>query len=441
MYSSPPETFPPEIRVGVSLLGEHLEISYPADYRLVDKATEEVLPLPPGRYKLVDVTEGIQVQEAFGESRGIYQGPLYLEPLSPQPAELCFELYNSSFGKAYRGALEIISDNKNGLLAINILDLESYLRGVVPKEMPASWGNYGGMEALKAQAVAARTYAFYYLGLPGQPHYSVCDTQSSQVYGGKDAETPNTDSAVAQTYGEVVLFNNRVVPLFYHATNGGYTELAQNVWNDSVPYLSCAPDPYDDPANPLRLENMVIHHYAAWEANFPADALGSLLAEKGYGNPGPVEEIKIASAFESGRVEELRVKGTDGTVSLFKEGARTVFGLRSQLYTVRSEPESRVWVTSNRNGVENKDSFQELEGKWALSGLPGKTMLFGEYYTVLGKQTKARVPFQAFIFEGRGWGHGLGMSQNGAYNRSRAGQSCEEILSFYYPGTNLANGY
>ena len=131
---------------------------------------------------------------------------------------------------------------------------QSYLRGVVPREMPPSWGNYGGMEALKAQAVAARAYALYCLGLQSHRHYDLCDTQFTQVYGGKDSETPNTDSAVAQTFGEVLLYDNRVIQPFYHATNGGYTDLAQNVWNNSVPYLDCVADPYDDPANPLNLE-------------------------------------------------------------------------------------------------------------------------------------------------------------------------------------------
>lgn len=440
VHSFPSETNPPEMRVKISLLEEHLELSYSSDYRLVNRATGAELPLPPGRYKLVSSASGIQVLNALGESQGIFQGPLYLESLAPQPADLFFELHNSCYGKQYRGALEVIRDN-DGLLAVNILDLESYLRGVVPREMPPSWGNYGGMEALKAQAVAARAYALYCLGLQSHRHYDLCDTQFTQVYGGKDSETPNTDSAVAQTFGEVLLYDNRVIQPFYHATNGGYTDLAQNVWNNSVPYLDCVADPYDDPANPLNLGSMVIHNYACWEASFPADAFSSLLVEKGYNNPGMVEQVKIASAFESGRVEELRIEGTSGVVSLFKEQARTVLGLRSQLYNVRSEPESRVWVASYRGGVENKESFSELEGKWALGDPPGNKMLFGASFTVLGDRKTARVPFQAFIFEGRGWGHGLGMSQNGAYNRSRAGQSYREILAFYYPGTNLAIGY
>ena len=99
--------------------------------------------------------------------------------------------------------------------------------------MPSSWGNYGGIEALKAQAVAARTYALYHQSLQRHSGYHICDNQHCQVYGGKDAESPNTDQAVAETRGELLTYGGKAIEPVYHATNGGFTEQAENVWANS----------------------------------------------------------------------------------------------------------------------------------------------------------------------------------------------------------------
>lgn len=431
---------PPEVRVGITLLNDYVELSYGSNYRLINTATGAPLPIPPGRYRLVNTASGIQVVDTQGRSRGVYRGPFYLQPLSPQQ-DLSFQLHNARFGLSYRGALEVIRV-ADRLVAVNILDLESYLRGVVPREMPSSWGNYGGMEALKAQAVAARTYALCYHGQGRHADYHVCDSQHCQVYGGVEAETPNTDRAVEMTRGEILTFNGRAISPFYHATNGGYTELPQNVWSVSLEYFKSEHDPYDDPDNPLGLGNMVIHRHATWEMDIPVGALGQLLAEAGHIESGKVESIVVSSTFPSGRVNELRLNfAGGGSFSLYKEKARTALGLRSQLYTVRDNPEPRVWIVSNAGGVERKESLAELEGKWVAGAGGVKNMLIGDSFPVLSKGGRDTVPYAAFIFEGRGFGHGIGMSQNGAYNRSRVGHNYREILSFYYPGTQLVRGY
>ncbi|RJX27970.1 MAG: SpoIID/LytB domain-containing protein [Dethiobacter sp.] len=434
--------YPPEMRVGISLLNSHVELSFDSGYCLVNKASGTTLPLPAGNYRLVNVCSGIQVLDMPGNSQGVFSGPLELKPLSSQSSGQSFQLHNARYGQEYRGALEVFAEG-NTLRAVNILDLESYLRGVLAREMPSSWGNYGGMEALKAQAVAARTYALYNHSLQRHTGFHLCDSQHCQVYGGKNSETGNTDSALSQTRGEILTFNNRVIAPFYHASNGGYTEAPQNVWTSGLPYFTSVPDPYDDPDNPPPgLVNFVVHRYARWEADVPLSSLGLLLAKSGFSNPGEIERVDIVSAFPSGRVEDVRIRGTGGAVvSLLKEKARTALGLRSQLYTVRSEPEPRVWIASSVNGMERKESFPELEGKWVASGYTMKRMLIGESFSAQGNGTKSFVPYQALIFEGRGWGHGIGMSQNGAYNRSRAGHGYRDILSFYYPGTQIDIGY
>ena len=431
---------PPQMRVGISISGNHLELSFDSGYTLINMVNGAPLQLPAGRYKLVNTGGGIQVLNIINTSQGVFSGPLYLKPSSSQPSGQAFQLHNARFGSEYRGGLEIFAEG-SALRAVNIIDMESYLRGVLPREMPASWGSYGGMEALKAQAVAARSYALYNQSLQRHSGFHVCDSQHCQVYGGKSCETSNTDTALSQTRGEILTFSGKLIQPFYHATNGGYTELTQNVWSGTLPYFSSTPDPFDDPSNPLGLNNFIVHRQALWEADIPINSLQTLLVNSGYNNPGQVTEIKVASTYPSGRVNELRIQGTSGFVSLFKERARTVLGMRSQLYSVQDEPQPRVWIASAVSGVERKESFSELEGKWAIGGNTMKRMLIGESFTATGNGTRGQVPYMSFVVEGQGWGHGIGMSQNGAYNRSRAGQNHNEILSFYYPGAQIEAGY
>ena len=432
----------PQMKVGITLAESSLRLSFAGDYRLVDQSSGSIVEIPAGEYKFFLSRSGnshvIEIQDLSGRSYANFSGSLYLKALA-SPADSSFKIINAQYGQEYRGELEISIDGSGHKInAVNIIDLENYLRGVIAGEMPSAWGNYGGMEALKAQAVVARTYALYEQGLQRHSGYHLCDAQHCQVYGGKGAETFNTDQALAETRGEILTYNGEVIEPFYNATNGGFTEQPQNVWLNPVPYIRSEPDFFDDPANPLGIREMIIHPSASWEADIPLEKISSLLISGGYTDVGEVEHMEIASSFQSGRVNELVIQGTGGKVSLFKEKSRTLLGLKSQLFTIREEPETRVWIASAINGLERKERLFELEGKWAISGKGMPKMLLGENFTVLSSKGHSKVPYNsAFIFEGRGLGHGIGMSQNGAYNRSRQGHSYTDILSFYYPGTAI----
>lgn len=143
-------------------------------------------------------------------------------------------------GKAYRGVLELRTTREGRVRAVNWLSAESYLRGVVPAELgPEVWPQ---LEALKAQAVAARTYLFANLGQFEEEHYDLCATPRCQVYGGKDAEHPLSDRAVRETRGEIVTYEGRPISALYTATCGGHTEDVENVFPEqSAPYLRGVP--------------------------------------------------------------------------------------------------------------------------------------------------------------------------------------------------------
>ncbi|MGN0017692.1 MAG: SpoIID/LytB domain-containing protein [Candidatus Gastranaerophilaceae bacterium] len=146
----------------------------------------------------------------------------------------------SSKNRWYRGIF--ILKNRNGLLTlINKLDIESYLQGVVPAEMPSSWE----YEAHKAQAIAARSYALANLGKRASYGYDLKDTPEDQAYNGASAETEKTNQAVSDSYGIVLIYDLKIIPAFYSASAGGHTVGAGDVWNRDLPYIRAVPS-YDD---------------------------------------------------------------------------------------------------------------------------------------------------------------------------------------------------
>ncbi len=426
------------LQVGITLKDRWAEVSFDEMYRLVDQATGEEISTPPGKHSFFVVENGIRIVNQTGSTVGVYRGPIYLEFDKNIDGQAVFTLQNAQHGEKYRGSLKIQQDSDNRIQTINIVTLDAYVRGVVPREMPASWGNYGGMAALKAQAVASRTYALYYQKQSRHNGYDLCDTQHCQVYGGKSCEADNTNRAVEETSGEILQYQGRIIAPYYHATNGGFTELAQNVWSEALPYIQSVHDPYDDPANPHNINHMVIHNHAKWQTSLSVSEIEQRLDLNNPGS-GPINHIEIISIFPSGRVNELQVSLAGGdTLSYFKENTRIFLGLRSQLFRIRETLESRVWLSGRSSRLDQKESVSELEGKWVINASGEKRMLLGNTFSARGASKEIQVPQKSFIIEGNGWGHGIGMSQNGAYNRSRAGHDYQEILSFYYPGTVLS---
>lgn len=140
----------------------------------------------------------------------------------------------------YRGNF-LIYNTGNGLILINDVDLESYIQGVVPSEMPARWNT----EALKAQAIAARSYAVANMGKRAKYGFDVKDTTEDQVYKGASAETIKTNEIVKNTRGQVLVYGNKVIPAYYHASSGGQTLNSSQVWGKDLPFIK-AVEAYDE---------------------------------------------------------------------------------------------------------------------------------------------------------------------------------------------------
>ena len=226
-------------------------------------------------------------------------------PLLFQPAGGSLELK-----RRYRGSIQI--DVVSGRLrAINVVGLEQYLYGVVPSEMPNTWHP----EALKAQAVAARSYA---LATRKIGPFDLYPDTRSQVYLGIDHEKPSTTAAVDATAGKVLLFEGQVAKTFFFSTSGGRTASAEDVWGKPVPYLVSVPDPYDS-----------ISPYHNWG---PFAFTGAKLARV-LKMSGRVLDLR-PELNSSGRIETLTVVGTKGSVSVPGNDLRRRLGLRSTWFSV-----------------------------------------------------------------------------------------------------------
>lgn len=273
----------------------------------------------------------------------------------------------------YRGRV-LLTPSGQGLTAVNHVDLEEYLYSVVASEMPTSWHP----EALKAQAVAARSFALHRRS--SGKLYDVKDTTSSQVYKGVAAETDSTRSAVRNTDSEVLTYSGKVIEAVFHSSSGGHTENSEHVWSSPRPYLQGVPD-FDQAAPVFQ-----------WSQDFSADQLRSKMTAKfgqSIASVGNIVAIAPGVASPHGRLRSVVVQGDRGSQTVNATEVRQALGLRSTLFTVTPQSSAKAGGTS-------------------------------------------------FVFQGRGYGHGIGMSQYGARGMAEQGNPYQTILGHYYRNAMLS---
>jgi stage II sporulation protein D len=212
----------------------------------------------------------------------------------------------------YRGVLELRPSASGGLDAINAVQIDDYVRGVVAAEMPSGFP----AEALRAQAVAARSYALAEM-ISGGDGYTLYDDTRSQVYGGVGAETAASDQAVADTARQVVAYGGKIATTYFYSTSGGHTEDVENVFGgDAIPYLRGVPDPYDG-ASPY-------HRWTVIKTPAEMDAALSGLVK------GNLEKIVATKRGASPRIITADLVGSDGTTSVSGETLAARLGLRDR---------------------------------------------------------------------------------------------------------------
>lgn len=300
---------------------------------------------------------------------------------------------------AYRGTV-MLSLDSGKIKVINCVELEDYLKSVVPSEMPASWN----IEALKAQAICARNYALSNLGKYKSWGFDMDDTVSNQVYKGVSAENPNSTKAVEATRGISLLYNGELVQTFFYSSGAGSTEDVENVWGSSVPYLKSVSVPNE--------------YVYEWETVFSSYDLNERLKSVGV-NVGNVQRIEITGRSFTGRVKEVTVIGDKGTYTAKNEKARTIFGLKSALYNLE--------VSDNSQPLPDITSYSP-----SVQGAILGKYIFERIFNPLGFDNDA-----VYTFKGKGYGHAVGMSQYGAKALADSGYTYDKILTHFYTGSYI----
>ncbi|MGL1901240.1 MAG: SpoIID/LytB domain-containing protein [Fibrobacterales bacterium] len=291
--------------------------------------------------------------------------------------------------ESYRGYFEV-RKNKSHLTLINELPIEEYLRGVLPHEMGHRKENH--LEALRAQAVSARTYTYKHLNSRKKYHFDLFADVRDQMYKGINSEYGLSDFAVMSTKGVIITHSDTLIDAYYHSTCGGRTASIHNVWPKAspTPYLITAPDVRAD-GTPWCSQSRFVNWTLNWKRS---DIISN--ANNYFKNYNPsaksfsrLDRLEIFGWTHSGRIKELRLNTNSGN------------------YTVSSD-----------------------KSRWLLRRPESKSILMSSRF-ILHKTNSG------YRATGKGFGHGIGFCQMGAMSRSDAGQTFEQIIKAYYTGTEL----
>ncbi len=329
--------------------------------------------------------------------------------------------------RRYGGELRVTL-NGNLFRVVNHLGVESYLASVIGSEMPKTWP----IEALKAQAVAARTYALKRYRSKG--NFDIKADTFSQVYLGKESETHTTKLAANSTKTLVLTYKGKLINAVFHSSSGGQTESSGHVWKKQLQYLKSVKD-YDD-QNPKR----------KWELWFTPRELRTI-----FRNLGNIQSIEILRKSPTGRVKEVAFVGTLGRLKFSGDEIRKKLGLKSSLVSFDLLPYPPIIHKDGTYQLSEISSKEQLETKLSTSSSDINRQLRSPKYLIDIPPLPPVIPpppvapakssFSGqgpyLYIRGRGAGHGVGMSQWGAKGLAQQGLGFRKILRHFYRGTRI----
>lgn len=323
-------------------------------------------------------------------------------------------------GKNFRGSIYFKRYTDSDLTVINQLNIEEYLYGVLPKEISGTWP----LEAQKAQAVTARNFTLVKLNEHSNYGFDLCSTTHCQVYGGYDVEHPNANKAVDQTKGQFLTYNGELVTAFYHSNSGGRTENSENIWSFPLEYIKAVDDPYS-----------IGQPNANWTFSYTKQQIEDILVSKGM-DVGLIISITPLEYSENGRVLKLEINGSKNKIVLEKDKIRNILGynnIKSTWFQIESDGDVTVLSGVNQNSTKTS-----LASKYVATDSGIVKMNTENINIYNGKELiSVSIAPDKFVFTGKGWGHGLGMSQWGAKTMAEQGFTFEQILTHYYTGTKI----
>lgn len=382
------------VRVGIKIDTAEIVLSSPGSSVVQDRDGNVVArPRANEVWTFTASDSTINLQNAAGESASSSRGPLTLHVEDSAIVKIG--------DKPYRGDVVLRVAGPGRLSAINVVEMENYLLGVVPFEI----GRLGAtaIEAMKAQAVAARTYAIGNMNGRGSLGFDFYATVADQVYGGTSGEDSVVSRAVRETRGEIITHAGRPIMAYYSSTCGGHTADVNESWpwRPPQPYLKGRPDT-DDAGEAYCKTSSRFRWTNAWRGDSLRMVLQQTLSTR-LRNPNfritKVEDVRVTGHSNSGRAE---------AVSITADGV-----------TYRIPADSIRWVLKPTPGAAGLNSSLIFDLKATQSN---------------GEVSRLEV-------RGGGWGHGVGMCQVGAINRAKAGQNYRQILGAYYTDTKIDRLY
>ena len=340
--------------------------------------------------------------EVFLSENGIVLAEVGKESFEKNLSKVYFEPKKKSYWfvlnqKEYRGVLEVVySSEKKSMLALNIVYVEDYLKGVVPAEIGKK--NKNESEAVKTQILSARTYALSHLGQYTEQGYDLEATVQDQIYNGLEDEEPQINKLIDKTRGQVITYNGKLIWAYYHANCGGKTENIEEVWDKpKKDYLISIDDN----------ENCVWGKNYSWEESWTKEQLEQRLVSFLKENDSTFKEekinlydLQIIEKSLSGRIKILRAVTDCGEYNIYKDKIRWFLKKSSNVNAILPSTKFKLFVEKNSEGF-----------------------------------------LQKAIARGFGNGHGVGMCQTGAIGMSRKKISYDKIIKHYYPGVKLAKMY
>ena len=364
--------------------------------------------------------------------------PFGVQPRSVggEKPETWFRLYR------YNGGFQYARRDGAELTVANMVDIEDYVRGIVPYEM----GNWFPLEALKVQALCARSYAQRSINRHGANGFDLCVEEHCQVYRGRGAANERSDQAVNETVGMYITYNGQLAETFYASTNGGASENVENVWSETRPYLRGVIDPYEADV----ISRITGYNYH-WTITYTPAQLTERLRSRITGfNLSTIATMRVSQYSATGNAIAVTVTDVNGRSWTISKRAQILAGLgaptmRFDIGSARWEAGS-IFVNEPAQPVSPGTQVYAIDGKGSVIAVPGSSMYAingsGNVVTVDGATTGggggSSPSGGVFTIRGTGNGHQVGMSQWGAFSMAfHHDKTFEDIINFYFTGVEI----
>lgn len=347
-------------------------------------------------------------------------------------------------GFKYQGGFRYERVGGGNLVVVNMVDVDTYVKGVVPYESNKLWP----LETLKAQALCAKNYGLINRNKHNGYNFDLCNTTDCQVYYGlgsnKESFQPSTlsDQAVDEIKGQYVWYGDKLAHTYFYSSNGGGSEDSSKVWGSnqaSYPYLIGVVDPYEE-----TVADKIPNYY--FNKTVTNDQLTEILRTKGYATNTSVVDFRVTEYSKSGNVLTMKFTYANGKSNTFASSnsswLRNKLGCRSMHFTVTGAGE--VLETDCAVNGGGGASISDFTGLYVLSGAGELTQMESSVpYVITGAGEIASagqsttIPEGTYVISGAGWGHNVGYSQWGGYAMAQQGFTAKEIVEFYFTGVEV----